>query len=256
MLFKQQINPQFRDADYDGLIGLCGCMRYFQDGHTYFMHSIGKGNDVIPEQYGAAWIYTQCHVKIYKKIGYEDPLCLQQWIQPYHRPLLLNLDTTIEQNGKLVACGRIETCVFDLNRQLPRRLSSIDFPDGISEEVENTIPAFLGLEKNAEGMEERYQKTVRVSDLDKSRHMNNLRYVEMFQDAYDSAFGPICSHRKWRYALFLSAGRAKYFPFEAHCLTMEFVLPRCIRMELLLPWPAFYTRMVCMIELIMLPEKE
>ena len=188
MLFKQQINPQFRDADYDGLIGLCGCMRYFQDGHTYFMHSIGKGNDVIPEQYGAAWIYTQCHVKIYKKIGYEDPLCLQQWIQPYHRPLLLNLDTTIEQNGKLVACGRIETCVFDLNRQLPRRLSSIDFPDGISEEVENTIPAFLGLEKNAEGMEERYQKTVRVSDLDKSRHMNNLRYVEMFQDAYDSAF--------------------------------------------------------------------
>ena len=188
MLFKQQINPQFRDADSDGLIGLCGCMKYFQDGHTYFMHSIGKGNDVIPEQYGAAWIYTQCHVKIYKKIGYDAPLFLQQWIQPYHRPLLLNLDTSIAQNGEQVACGRIETCVFDLNRQLPRRLSSIEFPDGISEEVKNTIPAFLGLEKNAEGMEEQYQKIVRVSDLDKSRHMNNLRYVEMFQDAYDSIF--------------------------------------------------------------------
>lgn len=32
------------------------------------------------------------------------------------------------------------------------------------------------------------KKTVRVSDLDKSRHMTNLRYIEMFQDAYDSAF--------------------------------------------------------------------
>ena len=37
-------------------------------------------------------------------------------------------------------------------------------------------------------MDEIYRKTVRVSDLDKSRHMNNLRCIEMFQDAYDSDF--------------------------------------------------------------------
>lgn len=27
-----------------------------------------------------------------------------------------------------------------------------------------------------------------ISDLDVNRHMNNLRYIEMFQDAYDSSF--------------------------------------------------------------------
>ena len=37
-------------------------------------------------------------------------------------------------------------------------------------------------------MEERYLRTVRTADLDKNRHMNNLRYIEMFQDAHDSAF--------------------------------------------------------------------
>jgi acyl-ACP thioesterase len=152
------------------------------------MHSIEKGNDVIPERYGAAWIYTRYHVKINRKIDYNDPLLLKQWIQPYRRPLLLTLDSTIEQRGELVACGKIETCVFDLNRQLPRRLSSIDFPDGIAEEVENDIPSFIGLGKSADGLTERYRKTVRVSDLDKSRHMNNLRYIEMFQDAYESSF--------------------------------------------------------------------
>ena len=50
------------------------------------------------------------------------------------------------------------------------------------------LPFCLGLDKSTEGMTERYQKTVRVSDLDKSRHMNNLRYIEMFQDAYGSGF--------------------------------------------------------------------
>ncbi len=188
MLFQQQMYPQFRDADHDGFIGLRGCMRYFQDGHTYFMHAVEKGNDVIPEQYGAAWIYTQYHVQIKRKIGYDTPLLLRQWIQPYRRPLLLTLNSTIEQDGEIVASGKIETCVFDLNRQMPRRLSSIEFPDNIAEEIAHDVPSFLGLDKSTEGMTECYQKTVRVSDLDKSRHMNNLRYIEMFQDAYDSDF--------------------------------------------------------------------
>ena len=56
------------------------------------------------------------------------------------------------------------------------------------EVIESDIPDFLPMEKTAEGMEERYRRTVRVSDLDKSRHMTNLRYIEMFQDAYDSDF--------------------------------------------------------------------
>ena len=188
MVFQLKVYPQFRDADHDGLIGLRGCMRYFQDGHTYFMHAIQKGNDVLPEQYGAAWIYTQYHVKINRKIGYDEPLYLKQWIQPYRRPLLLTLDSTIEQKDEIVAYGKIETCVFDLKHQLPRRLSSIDFPAEIAEEIDNDIPAFLGLEKSADEMDECYRKTVRVSDLDKSRHMNNLRYIEMFQDAYGSDF--------------------------------------------------------------------
>ena len=188
MIFQQQINPQFRDADHDGLIGVRGCMRYFQDGHTYFMHTIGKGNDVIPEQYGAAWIYTRYHVKINRRIDYDDPLILKQWIQPYRRPLLLTLDTIIEQRGECVAWGKIETCVFDLKRQIPRRLNSIEFPENIAEDVENNISAYSNLGKGADGMQERYRKTVRVSDLDKSRHMNNLRYIEMFEDAYDSHY--------------------------------------------------------------------
>jgi len=73
-------------------------------------------------------------------------------------------------------------------RQRPLKLTSIDFPEGMPEVIDNDIPDFLPLEKTAEGMEERYLRTVRVSDLDKSRHMTNLRYIEMLQDAYDSDF--------------------------------------------------------------------
>ena len=41
MPFEQTIQPQFRDADEDSLIGLRGCIRYFKDIHTWY-RPIGK----------------------------------------------------------------------------------------------------------------------------------------------------------------------------------------------------------------------
>jgi len=188
MPFEQMLLPQYRDADPDGLIGLKGCMHYFQDIHTYYMHSIHKGNDELPEQYGAAWVYTRYHVSLKHKLDYTDSAQLSTWMEPYRQPVLVNLNFILRQHGRIAATGKLENCVFSLVRQRPLRLSAIDFPEGFPENVPHDIPDFAGLEKSTAGMTERYRRAVRVSDLDKSRHMNNLRYIDMFQDAYEAAF--------------------------------------------------------------------
>ena len=188
MPFSQQIMPQYRDADEDGLIGLRGCMRYFQDIHTWFMHAYDKGNDVLPEKYGAGWVYTRYHVRVAEKIDYRDKLNLTAWMEPYRQPVLVNVCVTVQQHGRTKACGRLECCLFHIERRRPLRLSAVDFPEGIPEEIDGGIPAFRGIDRSQESMEERMLRTVRFSDIDKNRHMNNLRYVEMFQDAHDSAF--------------------------------------------------------------------
>ena len=187
-MFKQTVMPQYRDADEDGLIGLRGAMRYFQDIHTWYFHSVEKGNDVLPEKYGAGWVYTRFHVRLQNKIDYSGPVELCAWMEPYRQPVLVNMNMTVDQGGKKMACGKIESCVFSLTRQRPLRLSAIDFPEDFAEKFESDIPGFIGLEKSSDGMEERYRRTVRVSDLDKMGHMTNLRYIEMFQDAYDSKY--------------------------------------------------------------------
>ena len=188
MPFTQTVMPQYRDADHDGLIGLKGCMRYFQDVHTWYMHSMNKGNDVLPEQYGAAWIYTRYQISLARKLDYTEPIQLCAWIAPSRSPVRVPIFVTIRQHDQLAAQGQMESCLFSLTRQRPLRPQAVELPENLAEELPNTIPAFSPLEASAEGMEERYTRTVRVTDLDKSRHMTNLRYIEMFQDAYDSAF--------------------------------------------------------------------
>ena len=188
MPFVQTFQPQYRDADPDGLIGLKGTMHYFQDIHTWFMHSIHKGNDELPEKYGSAWVYTRYLVSLSQKIDYTDSITLDAWMEPYRQPVLVNVNMLLRQHGRIAAMGKIENCVFSLERQRPQRLSAIEFPEGIPEEIPNSIQEFIRLEKSAEGMTEKYTRTVRYSDLDKSNHMTNLRYIDMFQDAYDKAF--------------------------------------------------------------------
>ena len=188
MPFIQKTMPQYRDADEDGLIGIRGLTRYCQDIHTWYMHSIDKGNDVLPEQYGAGWIYTRYHVQLKQKIDFRDEVTLRTWMEPYRQPVLVNIDVEIEQHGQQAGCARLESCLFSLTRQRPLRLSAVDFPENFPEEVQNQIPDFWGIEKTADGTAARYLRIVRTTDLDKNRHMNNLRYVEMFEDAHDSAF--------------------------------------------------------------------
>lgn len=189
MPFIQTVMPQYRDADADGLIGIRGCTRYFQDAHTWFMHNLNKGNDVLIEEYGAAWVCTRYHVKLFHKIDYTGPITWTCWMEPYRQPVFSNINVTIEQHGLLAAVSKIENCLIDLNRQRPIKFTAVDFPEGVPEEIPNDIPKLIHLQRSAEGMEERYQRIVRYSDLDKSRHMNNLRLVEMFEDAFDSRFG-------------------------------------------------------------------
>ena len=122
------------------------------------------------------------------KPDYTDSAQLSTWMEPYHQPVLVNLNFILRQHGRIAATGKLENCVFSLMRQRPLRLSAIDFPEDFAEDVPNEIPDFIRLDQSTEGMTERYRRTVRMSDLDKSNHMTNLRYIEMFQDAYDAAF--------------------------------------------------------------------
>ena len=188
MPFQLTLLPQMRDSDPDGLIGLRGVMRNFQNIHQWYMHRIHKGNDELPKAYGAAWIYTRYHVTVDEKIDHSSDIRLTAWMEPYRRPVLVTMDMLVEQHGRIAARGKIESCVFHLAGQHPMMLGEIDFPENMPEEAPEEIPDYIGLGRNADGMEERYLHTVRYADVDQNQHMANLRYIEMFQNAHDKAF--------------------------------------------------------------------
>lgn len=68
------------------------------------------------------------------------------------------------------------------------RLKEIDFPMDIAENIEIGIHGFEKLTMDLKEMEYVYTHHVRYTDLDKTGHMTNLKYVDLFLNAFDSKF--------------------------------------------------------------------
>lgn len=189
MILKSENMPQFRESNHNGKVGLRGYMNYFQDTATYYMHNLGKGNDTLPEEYGIAWIYTKYKLHIETEADFTAPLQFEMWSEKSDRPMLcVWQDFVISREEKIYAYGRMESCLYDMQTQRLCKIDAIDYP--IDKTIEKGIPLnhYVKLPKNYDNMEYCYTDKVRYTDLDKSMHMNNLLYINLFLNAFDSEF--------------------------------------------------------------------
>ena len=183
-LFKEKKVQEFREADADGRIGMFGYLSYFQDAAATYMHRFNWDNSVVHEKYGVAWIYTKYRMQLFEKAGYDAPLDIECWIEPTNHSFTIYHAMEIRKRGILMARGRLESCLMDLENGRITRLERIGYEPALALKRMNPVEAFSRLTPSAEGTEEVYSHRVRYTDLDNNRHMNNLRYVPLLLDAY------------------------------------------------------------------------
>lgn len=188
-LLQVEYLPQFREADADGLVGLRGYMYYFQDAATRYMHNLHLGNDTLPEEQGICWIYTKYKMHIFHRVGFTAPLQLECWVEEKKPSVRLYQDLTVSSCGDVCAVGRLEECLLDMKEQKLCRLSAIGWDGRHALDREVELAPFVRIRKpDEETMQTVGSHLVRYTDLDKSGHMNNLRYVDVVLNAFDSAF--------------------------------------------------------------------
>ena len=185
--FEKEYLPMFRDSDAQGLIGMRAYLYYFQDMSTEHLHLMGKGNDTLPERYGMAWIYTKYRLRILKRADYSRPLHMETWIEKQDK-IRLWQDLKITAGSDVYALGRLESCVINLEKQKIGMLSDIEMPPGTNHDEKIEQDPFTRMKPEEEGMEYMYSHRVLYSDLDKSHHMANLRYVNLMENAFTPDF--------------------------------------------------------------------
>ncbi|WP_350454258.1 acyl-[acyl-carrier-protein] thioesterase [Slackia heliotrinireducens] len=180
--------PQFRDAEADGRIATRGYMNWFQDAATGHFHQFGKGNDVIIDAYGLGWLATRYNLVIESRADFSGPVESKVWIESQKSPVRLVQYLIITQGGELRAKGAMEMCIANVAEGKVARLSEIDFPTNLAEHLDIETPRLQRIRFTAEGADHAYTYHVRYSDIDNNLHMNNLHYVDLALNAFNTEF--------------------------------------------------------------------
>ena len=162
-------------------------MSYFQDIAAGQYHQLDKDNSTIREKYGVAWVYSKYKLKIYDKTDFDSLLRISAWIS--------KLDTVrswqemeIKRGEDIICEGRLESCLINLDDLSIARIPRIELPDGLPVDRMTSVGPFSRRVKFDEDALLKYTHTVRYTEIDNNRHMNNLHYVDMFMNAFDMDF--------------------------------------------------------------------
>ena len=185
-MYEIEYLPRFRESEADGLVSTKGYFYYFQDIAAGFYHTMGKGNNKIPQKYGVSWVYSKYKLKIYGKTDFDHMIRIATWVSKLDSVRSWQ-EMRITRGDELLCEGRLESCVVDMQAKRIEKLSRIELPDDL-EEGDMTVEPFTRRLKPGDKMEYRCTHTVAYTDIDLSRHMNNLHYVDMFLNAFDLDF--------------------------------------------------------------------
>ena len=187
-VFKCVKDQQFREADADGYIGMKAYLEYFQDAASGYMHEYDWDNIAVHEKYGVGWLLLKYHMVMHERTLYDDDLDLECWVEKNRHPAAVVFNLEIREKGKLLAEGRLESCLMDMEKKRIVRPAVIGFDRELALDRKVGGAEFGRLGDESDGAEFVYEHIVRYSDLDNNDHVNNLNYMPMIQNAFDPEF--------------------------------------------------------------------
>lgn len=187
IVLSRDFQTQFGDTDADGLVGIRGYLTYFQNAVTEYMLQLGLDGFTLFEKYGAAWVYTKYKLHINKKASFGS-VHINSWTEKRRSVSSLLQNLEIIQENEMCAYGKLEFCLYGFKNQRLCRISDINYP--FSSQVENSVAVtpFTRIGSTEDNGKYIYTHIVRYTDLDSNLHMNNIKYVDMILNAFDSKF--------------------------------------------------------------------
>lgn len=135
--------------------------------------------------YNAFWVFTKNKIIILKSAGWGDVLTVESFVSS-KSAAKLNVDTALKDaNGQIVAYSRCEMCPLDAASGRIIRTSAVGVDEKIIAEQAQMEITFDRLDTDNLPVVE--EVTVRSTNIDFSKHCNNVEYLRFIFNTYTVA---------------------------------------------------------------------
>ncbi len=189
MAFRTAYTPLYRDADESGRVGTLGLLAMLQESVLGHAAALGLDHDDLVRTRGIGWMFARYRLAVARKAAVRVPVTLTTWIYAAPGARFLNNEVLVEQDGALVAAGRVESCFYDVRARAVATPEAVGLAPSALERDLGTAPVgpWRDLPADPAPLDRVRTHTVGFTDLDSFRHMTNLRYPGLVVDAFPSA---------------------------------------------------------------------
>ncbi len=172
-------------CDASGRLGHAETFQLFQDVASEHAEQLGVGGAAMQARH-AFWLTVRTRVRFYHRPGMMQAVELSTWPAV---PGKTRCDRCyrISRGERVLAEGRTEWCVYDTQARAVRTTDGI-FAEDTTFLEDKTLPEpYARFRHDFQDADRACSHTVRPSDIDIGRHMNNVAYLRMLMDSFPVA---------------------------------------------------------------------
>ena len=163
-------------------LSVIGMFQVAEDAVTELLGEMKLDNITIKERNNAVWVFTKSRIKKLKDIPWNEEFQTVCFISSVTH-VMVNLDIAIRNaSGELCVYSRLELGVFDLQKKRIKRLSDLGIHDRMVAEKPEEDIAFIRF--NNEELPEKGKVQVKYTNVDFSKHTNNIEYIRFILNTY------------------------------------------------------------------------
>ncbi len=211
-LWSETFRPRFYEVGPDGCITLEALANYFQEGASNHAAGLGVGMEHLFAK-GQSWVLSRFFIQMQQFPQWKDPVTVETWPAGTERMFALRL-FRLRSGERELGFGSSAWLLIDLQRRRPLRPDFAHTFDGPGPAIDISEKLPPKVEAPAAAASER-AFTVRTSDLDMNRHVNNVKYIDWALEAVPPETRKACRLKKLQ------------MNFLAECREGEQVISKC-----------------------------
>lgn len=182
MIYKKSGIVGSVDIDANTQLSVLGAFGFVVDALTEMMAELNIDGITVKKQYNAMWVFTKNRIKMLKPLQWGDSYSVESFVTAYSL-VKLYIETAVKNNaGEIVAYSKVELCALNLTTGRIMKTSEVGLNDTFVKE-----PSLVNVEFtkfNDADLPLAESVTVRSTNIDFSRHTNNVEYVRLLLNTY------------------------------------------------------------------------
>ncbi len=186
--YKKEYKINYTEVDQNLKLGLVEAMTLPQNMVTEYFESFKSDNIILKEQNNAIWVVSKAKIHFYQYPNWRDIIYGRSYTTKV-KPIRVEMETTFKnKEGENLFAVKQESCAIDLKTRKIRKVETVNYPLDMETEENVIQEPYLKLSETFSDNDFVYEQKVFSTDVDYSRHTNNVVYVKYIANVLSCEF--------------------------------------------------------------------